>query len=147
MRPTWFFVGAFLLAWLLGRVVLFEIDGAGARPVQLVIGALLFAAGLVLTWWGLSTFARLRTGIMPDRPARQLVITGPYRRSRNPMFVGFVGLYLGLALMLNMAWPLVLLPVVILLLNATVVRHEERYLERLFGASYRDYCARVPRWL
>jgi protein-S-isoprenylcysteine O-methyltransferase Ste14 len=97
--------------------------------------------------WGLATFARARTPIIPDRPARQLVSHGPYRISRNPMYLGLTSLYTGLALVLNLAWPLVLLPVVLLTLTATVIVHEERHLRAAFGATYEDYCRRVRRWI
>lgn len=147
IRPTWFFVLAFALSWWLGRTVPFDIDGAGASLVQRSVGVVLLIGGVAMTFWGLSTFARARTGIMPDRPARQLVVTGPYRYSRNPMFLGFVGIYLGLTILLNMAWPLLLLPLVVATLNVTVVRHEERYMESLFDTAYRDYCQQVRRWL
>jgi protein-S-isoprenylcysteine O-methyltransferase Ste14 len=100
-----------------------------------------------MTWWGLSTFMRVRTGIMPDRPARQLVTFGPYRFSRNPMFVGFTAIYIGLASLLNLAWPLVLLPLVLGLLTLTVIRHEERYMRNEFGEEFVSYCGRVRRWL
>jgi protein-S-isoprenylcysteine O-methyltransferase Ste14 len=56
-------------------------------------------------------------------------------------------MYVGSALLLNMTWPLLVLPAVIVLLNVTVVRCEEGYMRRTFGQAYERYCARVPRWL
>jgi len=147
IRPTWFFVLAFGVSWWLHHGLPFDIDGDGAGRLQQFVGTGLLAAGLTMTLWGLTTFARMRTGIMPDRPARQLVVSGPYRYSRNPMFLGFAGVYVGLAVVFNMAWPLLLLPVIVALLNVTVIRHEERYLEGLFGAAYRNYCGEVRRWV
>jgi protein-S-isoprenylcysteine O-methyltransferase Ste14 len=147
VRPTLLFIGGFVAGWGLHQRLEFYIDGAGASTLQKGLGALVVGGGVAITWWALSTFMRVRTGIMPDRPARQLVTFGPYRISRNPMFVGFSAIYGGLAVLLNLAWPLLLLPIVIVVLTITVVRHEERYMRMEFGDPYVSYCRRVRRWL
>jgi protein-S-isoprenylcysteine O-methyltransferase Ste14 len=147
VRPTLLFVAGFIAGWGLQSWLEFNIDGAGASTLQKALGALIVGGGIAVTWWALSTFVRVRTGIMPDRPARQLVTFGPYRFSRNPMFVGFSGIYVGLAVLLNMVWPLVLLPFVIVILTRTVIRHEERYMAMEFGDPYQSYCRRVRRWM
>jgi protein-S-isoprenylcysteine O-methyltransferase Ste14 len=145
--PPFVFVGGFLAAWLLDILLGFEVDGEGAGSIQIGLGVAAIAVGGALMFWGLTTFARARTPIIPDRPARQLVVTGPYRLSRNPMYLGLGALYSGLALILNMAWPLVLLPVVLLTLTAVVIVHEERHLRDAFGSEYDEYCRRVRRWM
>jgi protein-S-isoprenylcysteine O-methyltransferase Ste14 len=147
IRPTLLFIGGFMAGWALHAWLEFYIDGAGASTMQRVLGALGIGGGIAITWWALSTFMRVRTGIMPDRPARQLVTFGPYRFSRNPMFVGFSAIYVGLAVLLNLVWPLVLLPLVIVVLSTTVIRHEERYMAAEFGDPYQTYCRRVRRWM
>jgi protein-S-isoprenylcysteine O-methyltransferase Ste14 len=76
-----------------------------------------------------------------------LVTSGPYRFSRNPMYVGLSALYLGLALLFNVAWPLALFPVVVMALFRLVIRREERYLAEAFGETYALYAQRVRRWL
>jgi protein-S-isoprenylcysteine O-methyltransferase Ste14 len=145
--PPFVFVAGWLLAWGLDTRIEFLIDGAGAGPVQIAIGAALASAGLCLMFWGLVTFIYARTPVVPTRPARDLVRGGPYRYSRNPMYLGFTGLYAGLALLTNSAWPLVLLPVVLLALTSLVIRREEAHLQRMFGSDYDDYCRRVRRWI
>ena len=145
--PPFVFVAGFLVAFLLENLLGFEIDGEGPTLPQTALGVAAVATGLVLTLWGLATFARARTPIIPDRPARELVTRGPYRFTRNPMYVGLTALYSGLALVLNMAWPLVLLPVVLTALTTLVIVHEERHLREAFGQSYEDYCRRVRRWV
>jgi protein-S-isoprenylcysteine O-methyltransferase Ste14 len=92
-------------------------------------------------------FWRAGTTLMPNRPASRLVVEGPYRFSRNPMYLGLTTLYLGVALMLNSVWVLALLPGVLLLLQTGVIRREERYLEGAFGPGYQAYRTRVRRWL
>ena len=81
------------------------------------------------------TFWRARTAIIPHRPASRLVRHGPYRFTRNPMYVGLTGLYTGLALIFNVGWPLVLLPLVLVVLWGVVIQREERYLRAAFGKS------------
>ena len=147
VRPTLLFIAGFVAGWALHSWLEFNIDGAGASTLQKALGALLIGVGFGITLWALTTFMRVRTGIMPDRPARQLVTFGPYRFSRNPMFVGFSAVYIGLAVLLNMVWPLVLLPLVVVILSATVIRHEERYMATEFGDPYTTYCRRVRRWM
>jgi len=84
---------------------------------------------------------------MLQSPASQLVILGPYRWSRNPMYVGFVAMYLGFALLMNSVWPLLLLPGVIIALEILVITREERYLRSIFGPEYEEYCRQVGRWV
>jgi protein-S-isoprenylcysteine O-methyltransferase Ste14 len=76
-----------------------------------------------------------------------IVATGPYRFSRNPMYVAMSAVYVGLSLLMGVVWPLVLLPIVLLSLSALVIRREERYLGDAFGEEYGAYRARVRRWL
>ena len=147
VRPTGLYIAGFLAGWVLHQRLEFYIDGDGASTLQKAIGAAIIGGGIAITWWGLATFMRVRTGIMPDRPARQLVQFGPYRFSRNPMFVGFTAIYVGAAILLNLAWPLVLLPLVIAALTITVIRQEERYMQDQFGEEFVSYRGRVRRWL
>ena len=83
----------------------------------------------------------------PSKPALALVDAGPFRFSRNPLYVGLTLMYAGLALLIPALWPLLLLIPVLAVLSWGVVRREERYLERKFGEGYRSYKARTRRWL
>ena len=145
--PTLFFVVALGVALGLHDsqpLPIVPVPDAGWRTIA---GTVLVAVGMGAFWWGMITFARARTGIMLERPARQLVDRGPYRYSRNPMYVGLVATYAGIAALANTLWPLLLLPVVIALFVTFVIRREERYLHAEFGDQYADYCQRVGRWL
>ena len=71
---------------------------------------------------------------------------GPFRFTRNPLYLGLALLYLGIALWLGVLWPVVLLPALILLVQQVVILREEAYLESRFGEAYRAYRARVRRW-
>jgi protein-S-isoprenylcysteine O-methyltransferase Ste14 len=145
--PPFIFAGGFLLAWLLQRRLAFDIASGGPGPAQAIAGAVILVAGLGWMASGLITFGSHRTAIIPHRAARLLVRSGPYRFTRNPMYLGLTWAYVGLSVVLNWAWPLVLLPVVVIVLTSAVIHREEAYLRAAFGPDYDDYCRRVRRWL
>lgn len=146
--PPFLLAGAFLAGLALERWVFRLALADGPLRTSAVAGGWLLAlSGLALAAWGLVTFFRSRTAIMPNRPATRVVSSGPYRFSRNPMYVGLTALYAGLALTFDVAWPLVLLPLALVALQRLVIRREERYLSAAFGAEYDAYRARVRRWL
>lgn len=145
--PPLLFVAGFLAGLLADGVVPVGVLGPARRGLAVTGGWGSITAGLLVMLWGLATFVRSRTAVMPHLPASRLVTTGPYRFSRNPMYVGLTLTYVGLALLIDTAWPLFLLPVVVTLLMIVVVRREERYLDRAFGDDYRAYRRRVRRWI
>jgi protein-S-isoprenylcysteine O-methyltransferase Ste14 len=110
-------------------------------------GLSLVGCGTGLFCWGLATFSRMRTGILLQQAATRVVDVAPYSWSRNPMYVAFALIYVGCALLLGLWWPVLLLPVVIAAMNATVIAREERYMRATFGAAYDEYCRRVRRWV
>lgn len=146
--PPLLFAAAFLSGWVIEtRIGRLRLLGNGETPTTVQIVALMVAlAGLGLIAWGMITFARAKTAIIPIRPASRIVDTGPYRFTRNPMYTGFTVVYVGLAWLVNMGWPLLLLPVALLALHALVIRREERYLLDAFGPEYEAYRGRVRRW-
>ena len=144
--PPLLFVAGLAGGWFLDRWLEFEIDGQGPGLVQTTIGAVLVLAGVGLVLAGVGALVRARTTVLPHRPARALVEHGPYRFTRNPMYAGLTTAYLGLAAVLNAAWPIVLLPLVLMALVRFVVAREERYLRAAFGPEYEEYCRRVPRF-
>ena len=81
------------------------------------------------------------------KPASTLVTDGPYRYSRNPGYVALSIVYVGVGLLLNNLWVLVLLVPVLVAMHYGVVLREERHLEKVFGEQYRQYKSRVRRWL
>lgn len=105
-------------------------------------------SGWVLVWVGLLGIARsVRTvGALEVEKPTALVTSGPYASSRNPMYVAWTAVYLGIALVLNALWLFVVFPVVVAVTHR-VVRAEERALEHAFGDEYRAYRRTVPRYL
>jgi protein-S-isoprenylcysteine O-methyltransferase Ste14 len=146
LPPTLVFVAGFVGGWWLHRSLPFLIASEGRGMMQTIFGIILLAFGGAIFVWGMRTFFG-RTGIMLQRPAVTLVTSGPYSWSRNPQYVGFTAIYIGAALLTNMAWPLILLPFVILAVMLAVILREESYLRARFGESYDAYCRRVGRWL
>jgi protein-S-isoprenylcysteine O-methyltransferase Ste14 len=115
--------------------------------VASLLGWGLLLAGVLLAVSAAYLFRRGGTTPNPTKPTTALVIGGPYRLTRNPMYVGMATLYFGGTLLLNDPWPLAFLPVVIALVRRRVIAREEAYLERRFGDEYRAYKARVRRWI
>ncbi|WP_254533481.1 methyltransferase family protein [Natrinema gelatinilyticum] len=105
------------------------------------VGWPLIGTGLLIIGWAVRTI-----GDPNGRQLTGLVTTGPYAFTRNPMYVGWFALYLGLALVLNIAWLFVVFPAVVVSCHR-VVRREERTLEHDFGDEYRSYRRKVRRYL
>jgi protein-S-isoprenylcysteine O-methyltransferase Ste14 len=145
--PPFLFVGGLLAGWLLDRRVLPIHLAQSAGSVVSVVSVVMVVVGLALMGWGFFTFRRAGTAIRPFHSASSLVTTGPYRFTRNPMYTGLTIAYVGGALLIDSAWPLILLPAVLVVLFITVIAREERYLSDAFSSEYAAYCARVRRWL
>jgi len=110
-------------------------------------GILLLGAAAILNLQGDRAFKAALTNVNPREPALVLVETGPYRFTRNPMYLGMVLLQLGLGFTFSLDWALVTTPVLWALLHFGVVLREERYLSARFGAPYDAYRTRTRRWL
>jgi protein-S-isoprenylcysteine O-methyltransferase Ste14 len=116
------------------------------HPALRGAGCVVFAVGLAGFAWMIATMKRARTPIHNGRPSTTLVESGPFRFTRNPMYVFGSTWYAGLAIALVQPWALALLPVVFVVQHYGVVLREEEYLERRFGDAYRSYKSRVPRY-
>ena len=90
---------------------------------------------------------RAQTPVDPYSPSTAIVVEGPYRYTRNPLYLALTLFYLALASIVNSVWPLLLLPLVLLVIQRGVIAREERYLEQKFGEQYLRYKSRVRRWL
>lgn len=97
--------------------------------------------------WALWLFARYETGLLPGQATHAMIESGPFRLSRNPLYVGLLGLYVGVALLVPTFWGLVLFPAAVALVRWGAVLPEERFLHERFGVAYDDYRRRVPRWI
>jgi protein-S-isoprenylcysteine O-methyltransferase Ste14 len=110
-------------------------------------GALVFALALGLAVWAIVTITRAGSNVPTNRPTTTIVESGPYRFTRNPIYLGMFGGQIGLAIAFDNLWLLLMLVPFALVIRYGVVAREEAYLERKFGDLYRDYRLRVRRWL
>ncbi|HEY7612201.1 MAG TPA: isoprenylcysteine carboxylmethyltransferase family protein [Gemmatimonadales bacterium] len=131
---------ALVLHWLRPQPVL---PPLAAR----LLGLLILVASGLLARSAETAMKRAGTNIPPNQPTLAIVTDGPFRFTRNPLYLATAGLYVGIALLVNALCPLLLLLPMLVILDWGVVRREERYLEAKFGDSYRDYRARVRRWV
>jgi protein-S-isoprenylcysteine O-methyltransferase Ste14 len=137
--PVWFVlaivVGALLPGLRLGIV-------SSGPP-----GALLAAAAVALLLWSVRWFRRTGQDPRPWKPSPELIHRGPYRFSRNPMYVGMTVFTIGIAGLLARGWIALLAPLALLAVHKTAVLREEAYLSETFGEPYREYLKRVRRYL
>jgi len=144
--PPLIFLGFLAAAAALEAVVPLPLLVAHAFPRYLA-GAVLAAGGFAMIAMGTRRFLAAGTNIPPTLPTTALVIDGIYRRTRNPLYVGSTLVYMGLGVAAGSLWAIGLLVPLLWVINVGVVKREERYLERRFGDAYRDYKARVRRWI
>src|SRR5215208_742742 len=141
------------LAWALAVITGFVLGWL--EPLEFVpedwpaglLGAVVFVLALALAVWALDTMTRAGTNVPTNRPTTTIVEGGPYRFTRNPIYMGMFGGLIGLGIAFDNLWlPLMLVPFA-LVIRYGVVAREEAYLERKFGDAYRRYRQRVRRWL
>lgn len=143
LPPVWLLAFAFL-GWVQERRLPW---GPPGGPVGDLLAGLLIGGGVILALLALSEMARQRTTPIPHRDARNLVVTGIFRRSRNPIYLGDLMILTGLFLLWG-AWPsLILVPVLGWVLTDRFIRPEEARLADRFGRAYEDYTRRTRRWL
>ena len=142
--PPLLYLGPLALGLMLHRV----------RPITFlprwlarVLGWTLLASGIAMSLWFFVTMTRAHTPIDPRKPVRRVITWGPFRFSRNPGYTSLAMIYAGIASVANTLWPLLFLPAVLAVIQRGVIEREERYLERTFGTEYRQYMARVRRWI
>ena len=133
----------FFITFMIGYLCRNFLPRAGSP----LIGTAIAVIGVIIGALAFAEFLRAKTHIDPRKPATALVTGGPYRFSRNPIYVATTLLYIGAALSFRIISALVLLPLALILLEFGVIRREERYLEQKFGDRYREYRSSVRRWI
>jgi protein-S-isoprenylcysteine O-methyltransferase Ste14 len=112
-----------------------------------VLGVVVFISAGVLAHFAHLAMKRVGTNVLPTQPTLALATDGPYRFSRNPLYLAAIGVYLGVTLWVNGLAPLLLILPMTWLLHWGIVLQEERYLKAKFGNAYQSYQIAVPRWL
>jgi protein-S-isoprenylcysteine O-methyltransferase Ste14 len=144
--PPIAFVLTFVLGAALERLVGWPLRES-ASSILRIVGIAFTAIGASFSASSIAFFVRAKTTIVPHAAASSLVTHGAYRFTRNPMYVGLTLVYLGVAGILGWPWPIVVVAIPLLWLNAVVIPFEENRLRAIFGASYERYCLQVRRWL
>ncbi len=146
-RPPFIYLTYLLLGLALDRMLPLPVALPEDVLIQWTAGGGLILVGVSIMAAGIRNFSRAATPVPSNQPVRALVTTGIHGWSRNPIYVGMFLLYAGIGLAARSPWVLVLALPLAITVRYGVVAREEAYLERRFGDTYRDYKARVRRWL
>jgi protein-S-isoprenylcysteine O-methyltransferase Ste14 len=146
-RPPLLFLAALLLGLALDHLLPLPFTVRNADLVRWIIAGFLILSGLALFAAGVRNFSRAATPVPTNQPARALVTTGIYGWIRNPIYLGMFFVYGGIGVAARSPWTLILTLPLAITIRYGVIAREEAYLERRFGDAYRDYKARVRRWL
>ena len=147
-RPPLLYLAALLLGFVLDHLLPWPVAvPRGGDLVHRMIPSALILIGLALAAAGIRNFSRAGTPVRSIKPTRALVTTGVHGWTRNPIYLGLFLLYAGIGVATRSPWILILTLPLAITIHYGVVAREEAYLERQFGDAYRDYKARVRRWL
>jgi protein-S-isoprenylcysteine O-methyltransferase Ste14 len=141
------------LLYVSALVLAFVVHAATPKPIPLptptlrVFGFVLLLLSGTFARWAFVAMKKTGTSASPRKPSVALATDGPFRLSRNPVYVAMTGLYLAIALLGNSLWPFFLLIPLLLIMHWGVVLREERYLTQQFGEAYLAYKSRTRRWL
>ena len=117
------------------------------RKIKNLLGGILIGGAIVPGLLALRGMRRAGTSVNPTQPTTTLILEGPYRFTRNPIYLGMTALYMGIAILANTLWPILLLPGALFVMTRGVIEREEAYLERKFGEQYVTYKEKVRRWI
>lgn len=144
--PPVLFLSCLLAGWGLDSLHPISL-GPSSVPVRLALAVPFFVLVAAIGAWAFGLFRRHETSISPWGDPSALITTGPYRFSRNPLYVAAVLTLFAFSVLLDSFWILIFVPILVLLLGILVIRHEEALLLLRFGERYLAYSARVRRWI
>jgi protein-S-isoprenylcysteine O-methyltransferase Ste14 len=145
--PPILFVTAALIGVCLHWLIPLGWATGATRFVLLMIGVLLVASAVALEIAAAMAFRKARTSIMPHRAATTLVTSGPFRFTRNPIYLGNTMLVAGAGLVFGVGWLPVAAIAAAVAVHFLAVLREERHLANIFGDEWQQYAQRVPRWV
>jgi protein-S-isoprenylcysteine O-methyltransferase Ste14 len=117
------------------------------HTVVVWLGLVLVVFGVGIAIWGRGAMQAAGTNVDPCRPTTAIVNSGPFRFSRNPLYMALMLMFFGLSLALNTWWGIVVLVPLVIVMHYGVVLREERYLNQKFGVSYQQYRSKVRRYI
>ena len=147
LPPPVFFVSALLLGIVLDRVLPIAVAPPFAYPFLRLAAILISTASGSLAAAAFLTLRRHHTTFKTDRPVAALVTTGPFRLTRNPLYLSLALLIVAVSAFLNSPWAIAFLVPALVLVQRHAIRPEERYLLQAYGSEYEKYCRNVRRWV
>jgi len=142
----WVFILTYLTGVVLQLIFPIANPSVAVSHIAMVAGIILFATGAIFASWSLLIFHKARTTTTPGESSKRLITDGPYRLTRNPMYISLLLAYLGEAGLLAQCWPVIVLPLMTVYLNRIVIPLEEDILRKDFKEEFKNYCSRVNRW-
>ena len=140
------YLAAVALALLFGRISPMEIDAAWRLLMQ-ALGVSGAAAGIWLVFWGYANLIRYRTALLSSSTTSHLVTSGPYRFTRNPVYLGYTLVMLGAGFFTGNLWMVLASAMTAAITHAWIVRSEEKHLLARFGFEFECYCRRTRAWI
>lgn len=140
----------YLLGYLVGFGIQFLLPisvGSESLTILRITGIVLIIAGATLMIWPQFIFRKYHTTTVPTERATTFVTWGPYRFSRNPMYLGLFLFFVSLSVLFVLVWSIFSLLAVVIYVNSKIIPIEEKQLEGNFGEDYEQYCKRVRRWI
>ena len=145
--PPLIYAGLFILSFFLQGYFAIRKAFFFHSRISIIIGVVFIIAGLAFSIPALHQFFKTKNTIVLIKPANSLQTSGIYSFSRNPMYLGLLLTYLGLAFIFGNWWTLFLIPILLAIVNYGIILPEERYLLRAFGNSFSEYKTKVRRWI
>jgi len=142
--PPLIYLSGLVAGYILNIIYPLPVNIDLPRPFFIFI---LIGFGLVLLGLSAREIKKVKSNIQPFKPTTALAVSGPYRFSRNPMYLGMILIYIGMGVYMNTLWAFIMLLLVLWAIQYGVVMREERYLERKFGEEYMKYKRKIKRWL
>ena len=145
--PPMIYAGTLIVGLVLHALFPVRLVRFLSRTARAVLGGSLVGFAATLATLAFRTMRRAHTNVDPSQPATALVTEGPFKLTRNPLYLSLTLFYAGIAILVNALWAMLLLPMALLVMRKGVIEREERYLERKFGEEYLRYKASVRRWI
>ncbi len=139
-------IGAIIFGWWLQRYMPLDWTSGLSSAIS-PLGVLMVILALSMDVWAFVTFKQMKTTIMPNKAATHLATNGPFRWSRNPIYVGNIVLILGFAVIFGNVWMIITAVLAFFAIGELAIKREEEHLEAQFGGEWKEYTSRVRRWL
>lgn len=146
VRPPVLFLAFIVLGITLNFIVKSVIFSESNVGYGYIAGGLLILSGVSLIIWAAKTFWKFGETPHHGKPIHKIIASGPFKFTRNPIYLSFVSIYIGLSIIINTYWLLLFLPLLLIILYYDVILREEEYLEKEFKEEYVSYKSQVRRW-